>query len=56
MLREAGYDVAFIGKSHVKALSKRNWDYYFGVEDAGADYYHPVIIESQHGNIGRWTG
>src|SRR5271166_813176 len=27
LLREAGYDVAFIGKSHVKALSKRNWDY-----------------------------
>ena len=49
MLRKAGYEVAFFGKAHVKDLSRCNWDYYFGVEDAGADYYHPVITESQQG-------
>ncbi len=51
LLREAGYEVAFIGKAHIHDLSKRNWDLFFGVEAAGADYYHPVIIESKHGEV-----
>jgi arylsulfatase A-like enzyme len=49
MLREAGYEVGFFGKSHVKDLSKRDWDYYFGIEEAEANYYYPVITESVHG-------
>jgi arylsulfatase A-like enzyme len=49
MLREAGYDVAFFGKAHIHNLSKRNWDIFFGIEEAGANYYHPMIIESHHG-------
>lgn len=49
LLREAGYEAAFIGKAHVKNLSHRYWDYYLGVEAAGANYYDPVIIESERG-------
>ncbi|HEV2498113.1 MAG TPA: sulfatase [Terriglobia bacterium] len=49
LLRRAGYEVAFLGKAHVRNMHLRNWDYYFGIEAAGADYYHPVITESEHG-------
>ncbi len=52
MLHEAGYEVAFVGKSHVKDLSRRDWDYYCGIEAAGADYYEPMIIEGQRGVAG----
>ncbi len=51
MLREAGYEVAFFGKAHVHDLSKRNWDTFFGIEEAGANYYRPVILESHHGAV-----
>ena len=51
MLREAGYEVAFFGKVHVHDMSKRNWDTFFGVEEAGANYYRPVLIESHHGVV-----
>ncbi len=50
MLREAGYEVAFFGKIHIHDMSKRYWDYFFGFEAAGADYYHPSIIESKRGD------
>jgi arylsulfatase A-like enzyme len=50
MLREAGYEVAFFGKSHIKDLSRRYWDAYFGIESWATNYYHPVIIESEKGN------
>ncbi len=49
LLRQAGYEVAFFGKIHVNHQAQRNWDYYFGIEAAGADYYHPVITESERG-------
>ncbi len=49
LLRQAGYEVAFFGKIHVNGQAQRDWDYYFGIEAAGADYYHPVITESEHG-------
>ncbi|MGH9470408.1 MAG: sulfatase family protein [Terriglobia bacterium] len=49
LLREAGYEVAFIGKVHIKGASRRYWDYYFGIEAAAADYYAPVITESAKG-------
>jgi arylsulfatase A-like enzyme len=51
MLRDAGYDVAFFGKAHIHDLSKHNWDTFFGIEDAGANYYRPVLIESHHGVV-----
>jgi arylsulfatase A-like enzyme len=49
LLRAAGYEVAFVGKAHIHNCSERNWHYYFGIEDASANYYHPVIIESHDG-------
>ena len=51
MLRQAGYEVAFFGKAHIEDLNKRNWDTYFGIEAAGANYYHPVVTESHHGVV-----
>lgn len=51
MMRDAGYEVAFFGKAHVHDLSKRNWDTFFGVEAAGANYYRPMLLESHHGVV-----
>src|SRR5665213_1621613 len=51
MLREAGYEVALFGKAHVYNLEKRNWNSYFGIGGAEANYYHPVITESENGNV-----
>ena len=49
LLRGAGYEVAFFGKSHVEgALLDREWDYYFGFKGS-ASYFHPVIVEGAHG-------
>jgi arylsulfatase A-like enzyme len=48
-LREAGYEVALFGKSHIRALSQRYWDSYLGIEAALTDYFHPVMIESEKG-------
>ncbi|MCS7166096.1 MAG: sulfatase [Gemmatales bacterium] len=45
-LRQAGYEVAFCGKSHMaEALRDRTWDYYFGYRGQG-DYLNPRIAES----------
>lgn len=50
MLRKAGYEVAFIGKSHVHgSLRDHDWDYYFGF-NGQAVYYHPTMYEGSHGN------
>jgi arylsulfatase A-like enzyme len=51
MLRDAGYEIAFFGKAHIENLYKREWDMYFGIQAAGANYYHPVITESSHGVV-----
>lgn len=49
LLRQAGYEVAFCGKSHVKgALRDRQWDYYFGYQGQG-DYLRPRIAEGTDG-------
>ncbi len=49
MLHDAGYETAFVGKSHVRgALTNRYWDYYFGFIGQ-ADYYRPVITEGFKG-------
>lgn len=45
ILREAGYETAFIGKSHVSgALLDHPWDYYFGFKGQ-ADYLNPTVTE-----------
>lgn len=48
-LHEAGYEVGFCGKSHIKgALRDRPWDYYFGYRDQGR-YVDPIIAEGGDG-------
>jgi arylsulfatase A-like enzyme len=45
LLRQSGYETAFIGKSHVSgALLDHPWDYYFGF-NGQADYLNPVVTE-----------
>jgi arylsulfatase A-like enzyme len=49
LLQKAGYETAFIGKSHVEgALMNHPWDYYFGFVGQ-ADYYRPLITEGIKG-------
>lgn len=49
MLREAGYEVAFCGKSHIEgSLRDREWDYYFGFNGQGR-YHNPLIAEGTDG-------
>lgn len=52
-LRKAGYEVAFVGKSHIPGdLRDKTWDYYFGFRGHG-NYLKPVIAESgPDGKIG----
>lgn len=55
LIRRRGYEVAFIGKSHVQgALMDRYWDYYFGFAGQ-ADYQNPVIVEGAGGRFGAPT-
>ncbi len=55
-LREAGYEVAFCGKSHVTgALRDRKWDYYFGYRGQGR-YHNPLVAESTEGKDVEWPG
>lgn len=52
LLKESGYQTAFIGKSHVGgALLDHDWDYYFGFRGQ-ANYLHPKIIEGRNGKYG----
>ncbi len=53
VLRAAGYEVAFCGKSHVPGhFREKKWDYYFGFQGQGV-YDNPRIAESQpDGTIG----
>lgn len=52
LVQKAGYEIAFIGKSHVEgALMDRYWDYYFGFRGQ-ADYWNPVITEGVKGKFG----
>jgi arylsulfatase A-like enzyme len=49
LLQNAGYETAFLGKSHIEgALMEHNWDYYFGFVGQ-ADYYRPKITEGIRG-------
>jgi arylsulfatase A-like enzyme len=52
LIRRAGYEIAFIGKSHVEgSLMDHYWDYYFGFRGQ-ADYQNPVIVEGARGRFG----
>jgi arylsulfatase A-like enzyme len=51
LIRNSGYEIAFIGKSHVEgALMDHFWDYYFGFRGQ-ADYFNPVIVEGIKGKF-----
>ena len=49
LLHKAGYETAFLGKSHIEgALMDHYWDYYFGFVGQ-ADYYRPKVTEGVGG-------
>lgn len=51
VLRQAGYEVAFLGKSHIRgALMDRYWDYYLGYDGQGK-YYNPQLVECHAGKF-----
>jgi len=53
LLHEAGYEVAFLGKSHVAgALRDHPWDYYFGFEGQSSYFETPMW----EGVNGKYTG
>jgi len=52
-LRQAGYAVAIVGKTHVRnGAEDRYWDYYFGHNDPSNNYYNPTYKEGRNGKIG----
>jgi arylsulfatase A-like enzyme len=53
LLRDAGYEVAIVGKTHLRnGAEDRYWDYYFGHNAASNDYYNPYYKEGRKGVIG----
>jgi arylsulfatase A-like enzyme len=53
LLREAGYEVAILGKVHIcNGVEDRYWDYYFGHNDPGNNYANPFFKEGRKGKIG----
>jgi arylsulfatase A-like enzyme len=53
LLREAGYEIAILGKVHARnGVEERHWDYYFGHNDPGNNYVNPFFKEGRKGEIG----
>ncbi|WP_245632417.1 sulfatase family protein [Edaphobacter aggregans] len=53
LLHQAGYEVAILGKIHVRnGVEERYWDYYFGHNSPGNDYVNPYFKEGRKGKIG----
>jgi arylsulfatase A-like enzyme len=53
LLREAGYEVAILGKVHVRnGVEERYWDYYFGHNAPANNYANPFFKEGRKGKIG----
>jgi arylsulfatase A-like enzyme len=53
LLRGAGYEVAILGKVHVRnGVEERYWDYYFGHNSPSNDYVNPFFKEGRKGKIG----
>lgn len=51
LLRQAGYEVGFFGKAHIKGgLQDRYWDYYFGF-NGSTEYYNPTLTEGIAGKF-----
>lgn len=53
LLHQAGYEVALVGKTHIRnGAEERYWDYYFGHNAASNDYVNPFFKEGRKGKIG----
>jgi arylsulfatase A-like enzyme len=53
LLHDAGYEVAIVGKVHVRnGAEDRYWDYYFGHNAPANNYYNPSFKEGRKGKIG----
>jgi arylsulfatase A-like enzyme len=53
LLREAGYEVAILGKVHIRnGVEDRYWDYYFGHNNPSNDYANPYFKEGRKGKVG----
>jgi arylsulfatase A-like enzyme len=53
LLRQAGYEIAIVGKVHIhNGVEERNWDYYFGHNDASNNYVRPLFKEGRNGKVG----
>ena len=53
ILHDAGYEVAILGKVHVRnGVEERYWDYYFGHNNPGNNYANPFFKEGRKGKIG----
>lgn len=53
LLHEAGYDVALLGKAHVRnGVRERYWDYYFAFNGAVTSYFSPRVFEGRKGEMG----
>lgn len=53
LLREAGYEIAIVGKVHThNGVEERNWDYYFGHNDPSNNYVDPLYKEGRNGTVG----
>ena len=53
LLHEAGYEVAILGKVHIRnGVEDRYWDYYFGHNDPSNNYVNPFFKEGRKGQIG----
>ena len=53
LLREAGYEIAILGKVHVRnGVKDRYWDYYFGFNAPSTNYYNGRFAEGHDGVIG----
>ena len=53
LLKQAGYEVAILGKVHMhNGVEERHWDYYFGHNDPGNNYANPLFKEGRDGSVG----
>lgn len=53
LLHEAGYEVAMVGKAHVRnGVKERYWDYYFGFNAPSTNYYAGSFAEGRKGVVG----
>ncbi|WP_446743300.1 sulfatase family protein [Silvibacterium acidisoli] len=53
LLKQAGYEIAILGKVHIRnGVEERNWDYYFGHNDPANNYANPLFKEGRKGQVG----